>query len=271
MGVEQAVILGPPSGRPARLGALLFGAVVLVLVVVIEQPSRSTSVIVFGVLAAGTGLWLRSGSKGTRRSLGSLLLAGGVVVPVVVVGLAWGGFAVLLGAPPRPEKTLVPEVISRVVRSDFIVGECSMSRLTLENGRTIDLRLLGDARAKCGDGPWVTGVPELTGSFANIPDRVGGTVAQSGLLLYGHDGAREWIAGAYLQDGPSSPCPYYISGRGYDEGGVLHFSSGLVIKKAARFENKTPWVSETTKFGDGDQICVDERGDAVSIDRFVPY
>jgi hypothetical protein len=91
------------------------------------------------------------------------------------------------------------------------------------------------------------------------------------LMLYGHDGATEWIAGASsnADTGERIDCPYDLRGSGYDEGANLHLSTGLVIRKTPSFTNRTPWLKETVTFTDSDRICVNRQGEAVAISRWV--
>ena len=200
-----------------------------------------------------------------RRAILAILLAGVVLVVLAVVNMLFGG-------PPRPSRTLVPEVVGIVIRQDFVVDRCQVTRVTLEGGRTLDLVLLGDARAKCGDGPWQTGIPSLTSSDASIgTSQPGDLIPDGGILYYGHDGATDWIAGAWSNGNTEpAPCPYRLSGTGYDEGDVLHFSTGLVIRKTSDYQNRSPWMDEKTTFRDADRICVNRHGDAIAIWRWSP-
>jgi hypothetical protein len=179
----------------------------------------------------------------------------------------------LFGGPARPTKSLIPEVIGVIIREEFVLDRCQIIKVTLDTGQSLDLALLGDAKAKCGDGPWVTGVPSLTMSNADIGTaHVGDVVAEGGLMLYGHDGATEWIAGAWSNGdaGDAVDCPYVLTGSGYDEGAVLHLSTGLVIPKTPSFANRSPWVKEAETFTDSDRICVNRQGEAVAISRWSP-
>lgn len=254
----------------AAMAALLLLLVVLSPVVLRGERPSLFELLVLALAVLGIGLVLRwRGTAGTR-TLGSILVGG--MSLAIVIGLI-AGVNLLFGGPPRPDRSLVPEVVGLVVRWDFIEGQCQMKRLTLQSGQTLDLRLLGDSRARCGDGPWQTGVPELTRSFdLSGTSQAGETIPDGGLLYYGHDGHAEWIAGASSNElaADSAECPYTLSGSGYDEGDILHLSTGLVVKKTADFENKTPWMKETSTFRDADKICINPRGEAISIWRFSP-
>ena len=255
---------------PALLAAL--GLAILIFPALFAW--EDLAVLAFMVLAASAvaGLLLRRGGSGGVRTLGSLLLIVGIATPLMVAGFI--GAIVVLNTPVPPTKSLVPEIVDVVLRWDWVEGECQVQRLTLESGRTLDLRLMGDSRARCGDGPWVTGVPRISGSFdLSGTAQAGETVRNGGLLYYGHDGQAEWIAGASSNElaGDADECPYTIRGSGYDQGDILHFSTGLVIKKTADFENLTPWRQERSIFRDSDKICVNRQGDAVSIWRWAPY
>jgi hypothetical protein len=254
----------------AAVAALLLLLLVLSPVVLRGERPSLFVLLVIAVAVLGAGLTLRwRGSAGTR-TLGSILIGG--VSLAIVIGLI-AALNLLFGGPPRPDRSLVPEVVGVVVRWDFIEGECQMTRLALQSGQTLDLRLLGDSRARCGDGPWQTGVPELTRShdFSGTA-QAGEAIPDGGLLYYGHDGEAEWIAGASSNRlaAESAECPYTLSGAGYDEGATLHLSTGLVVKKTSNFENKTPWMKETSTFRDSDTICINQRGEAISISRVSP-
>ena len=98
---------------------------------------------------------------------------------------------------------------------------------------------------------------------------MGQAIVHGGLLLYGHDGDREWIAGASPGPAGSADCPFDIRGEGYDEGTILHFSSGLVLHKAASFHETRPSAADVT-FDASADICVEARATALSIARFAP-
>jgi hypothetical protein len=254
----------------AAMAGLLLLLVVLSPVVLRGERPSLFGLIVLALAVLSVGLVLRwRGSAGTR-TLGSVLVGGASLA--IVIGLI-AGLNLLFGVPPRPDRSLVPEVVAVVVRWDFVEGECQMTRLTLQGGRSLDLHLFGDSRARCGDGPWETGVPVLTRSLGLWgTSQAGETIPDGGLLYYGHDGQSEWIAGASSNElaADFAECPYTLSGSGYDEGDILHLSTGLVVKKTADFENKTPWMTETSTFRDSDTICINKRGEATSISRFSP-
>lgn len=249
---------------------LLLLLIVLAPVVLSGHRPSLLELMVLALAVLSVGLVLRwRGSAGTR-TLGSMLVGGASLA--IVIGLI-AGLNLLVGGPPRPDRSLVPQVVGVVVRWDPVEGECQMTRLTLQSGQTFDLRLLGDSRARCGDGPWQTGVPELTHSHnLSGTSQAGETIPDGGLLYYGHDRQAEWIAGASSNElaADSAECPYTLSGSGYDEGDILHLSTGLIVKKTTDFENKTPWMTETSTFRDSDRICINERGEAISISRFSP-
>jgi hypothetical protein len=254
----------------AAMAALLLLLVVLSPVVLRGERPSLFELLVLALAVLGVGLVLRWRGAAGIRTIGSILVGG--VSLAIVIGLI-SGLKLLFGGPPRPDRSLVPEVVGIVVRWEFVEGACQVTRLTLQSGQILDLNLQGDGRSRCGDGPWVTGVPELTRSsdlFGTF--RPGEAVRNGGLLYYGHDGEAEWYAGASFNEpaADAAECPYTLIGSGYDEGNILHFSSGLVVKKTANFENKTPWREETSIFRDSDKICVNQRGEAISIWRWSP-
>jgi hypothetical protein len=268
----KAMRAGWPGPRTlgAALAALLVLLVGLSLLLLGGRVPSPLELLVLASTFLGLGLLLRW--KGTSRLQTPGLILLGIVSLAILASLIAGSVYRLLGVPVRPDRTLVPEVVGVVVRWDFVEGECQTTRVTLQSGRTLDLRLLGDARAKCGDGPWATGVPELTSSMSLWFSQPGEAILNGGLLYYGHDGQAEWIGGASSNrpGADQTACPYTLWGSGYDEGDVLHLSTGLVVTKTVDFENKTPWMKETSTFRDSDDICVNQQGEAVSIRRFSP-
>lgn len=254
-----------PKIRNAVVAALLFPLVMLSPVLLHWGGPRPLELLALALAVLGVDLVLRWRGAAGSRARGSILVVGVSLAIVVRLSLLFAG-------PPHADRSLVPEVVGVIVRWDYVEGECQMTRLTLESGQTLDLRLLGDSRAKCGDGPWETGVPELTRSHASLgTSRPGEAFPNGGVLYYGHDGQADWIAGAWTNElaADAVACPYTLSGSGYDEGNILHLSTGLVVKKTADFENKTLWMTETSTFSDSDTICVNRRGEAVSISRFI--
>lgn len=210
------------------------------------------------------------------KVVGMLLVVGGLIVYVGFLLMApFLALALLPGLlePPKPDRRLVPEVIGVVIRWDYVEGACALRQITLAGGETLELRLLSSVR--CGEGPWETGVPQVSGSMFYIAGSDPGSyIVSGGLLYYGHDEHGEWIAGALSNATAAASyaraCPYILRGSGYDEGTVLHFSSGLVVEKAPGFQDEDPW-DDTRIFRDADTICVNREGKAVSLRRYAPY
>jgi hypothetical protein len=203
-----------------------------------------------------------------HRRLVRLLVILVAVAAVIATGIVLG-LVRPIGSPPRPDRSLEPEIVSRVLRWAFIPDRCQTMRLSLEAGRTLDLVMLDSGTfVRCGDGPQTTGVPQLSAGFNLFGDAaMGDAIEHGGLLLYGHDRDREWLAGASAGSDGSVDCPFHIHGEGYDEGPILHFSSGLVLHKATSYHETRPWAAEGWFDGNAD-ICVDERATALSIARF---
>lgn len=202
-----------------------------------------------------------------------------LVVGALAVGASFLVLAFLIAQalePPKPDRWLVPEVIGVVVSWDYVDGECALRRITVEGGETLELRVMGSGRVRCGDGPWETGVPQLSSSMFYLgTDAPGNRRVSRGLLYYGHDEQTEWIAGARsnADAAPSyaTACPYILSGSGYVEGTVLHFSSGLVVEKAPGFQGENPRVNKPWIFRDPDTICVNREGKAMSLRHWGSY
>jgi hypothetical protein len=194
-------------------------------------------------------------------------------IPVVIVLGVVLVIVIMTSNPPRAGQSLVPEVVGVVVRWDFVKDECAVHRYTLDTGQTVDVRdILPGSSHKCGDGPWLTGIAQLSASRYSLGSGgPGKPVVDGGLLYYGRDrNGQEWVAGAYRSTfADSGECPYRLQGTGYDEGPILHFSNGLVIAKAPGFKVAHDWVDNPGLFRDRDTICVNARGEALMLSHFL--
>jgi hypothetical protein len=188
---------------------------------------------------------------------------------VAVIGILVVGFilrpwllAVGMGRGLNPLPALArldPDGVGVVVRAEPVPDSCDKTRVTLDTGATLELQL---SRVRCGDWPWSWKSPTRNLSEAGV--------FEGGVLYYGHDWlGSPWIAGTYPQPRASS-CPYVLKGQGYDEGDILHLTSGLVVQKAPGF-SATPWVEDPTVIHTADDICVDREGRATSLSIFAPY
>jgi hypothetical protein len=89
------------------------------------------------------------------------------------------------------------------------------------------------------------------------------------LVFAGHDADRSlWYAAARQRDDPG--CPFEIQGAGiYNDGPVLHFSTGLVLVKDRAFDYAIEdRVRRAFPLRSLDVVCVDGSGQAVSARLF---
>jgi hypothetical protein len=176
------------------------------------------------------------------------------------------------GCGGRPDaapatKTVRQPVIVGVVRSWGLYGN-SEGRYTLDTGDVVDLNVNG--------GPDLPETPVLSETHIYFPDggeSYGEPIGRrSVLLLVGHDpDGTVWYAAANQRD--DEKCPFEIRGAGvYDEGDVLHFSTGLVLPKASRFALFIDYHDiDEFPLRSADTICIDRSGTAVSARIWLPY
>jgi hypothetical protein len=155
-----------------------------------------------------------------------------------------------------------PDVIGLITKWDYWNGVAG--RYTLDTGAVVELNIGG-----------VEGQPRATRLSAtdiyfphSIVDRGEPVTGPSVLLLAGHDpDGSAWYAAA--QQWPDDrrygeTCPFEIRGTGvYDEGSLLHFSTGLVLPKVRNFKLVPDYDNlEEFPLRGADAICIDRSGTA---------
>jgi hypothetical protein len=159
---------------------------------------------------------------------------------------------------------LKPEVVGVVTKWEYWDGVSG--RYFLDTGDVIEL----------GIGALEGHLPAQLVSASDIYYRSGnprpGDPVQepSVLLLVGHyPDDRVWYAAAPQageeMDWADRPCPFKIRGTGiFDEGSVLHFSTGLVLPKDRDFSLDFDMDGvEEFPLNAGDEVCIDRWGTAL--------
>jgi len=184
------------------------------------------------------------------------------------------GAAVLLSGCGRPaaasptDVVLKPEIIGVIVSWEY--GPQGGTLYTLESGDVV--RLGGLAEDGFAATPRVS---ESHISFAYNQASPGQDVSgPSVLILAGHgpDG-KLWYAAAPAA-GSGSRCGLYeMRGAGiYDEGSVLHFSTGLIVPKASGFSTDVASSGgEAFPLNSADRLCLDATGTAIYAEIWYPY
>jgi len=184
---------------------------------------------------------------------------------MVAAAVAWGcgGRA---DAAPATDIVREPEIIGVVQSWDWYEGR--QGRFTLDTGDVVDLNVSLDEKLPV--------TPLLSETQIYFPDG-GGSYGEpigrlSPLLLVGHDpDGTVWYAAAQPQK--QAECPFEIRGAGvYDEGPILHFSTGLMLPKASAFSLYIDYQDmEEFPLRSDDQICIDRTGTALSARVWLPY
>ena len=197
----------------------------------------------------------------SRRLLATVLL--GAVV--VVTGCDPNRSA---AAASPTDLILKPEIIGVIV--SFEADGHGGTFYTLDTGEVVDLGYRAE------DGTTATPrVSESTVSFENNRPSPGEKVTgPSVLILAGHrpDG-KFWYAAAPEGRSGSGCGGYAIRGAGiYDEGSVLHFSTGLVVAKVSGFTprrgSSVVRAEDAFPLNKWDTLCLDAQGIAISVDLF---
>jgi hypothetical protein len=170
-------------------------------------------------------------------------------------------------AAPPTDLELRPEIIGVVVSWDR--GPHGGTAYTLDTGEVVELGY------RASDG--TTATPRKSESDIGWGDlnRTPGQAVYgpSVLLLAGHgpDGKLWYAAAPAGRQG--SKCRYYeMRAAGiYDEGSVLHFSTGLIVRKASDFSTDAASGDEAFPLNSADRLCLDEAGSAVFAEIWYPY
>jgi len=148
---------------------------------------------------------------------------------------------------------------------------CMPGRFTLASGEVVSVVDLGGGTVSCGDATY-TPTPMLSDNVLRVSHGgadPGTSIADGDLMFFGEDAQGAWYAAANHVG--TNECPFEMSGGAYDEGDVLHFTSGLVLRKAPNFRIVSDWVEDPFPLRAADQICVNEQGEVLSVSIWLPY
>jgi hypothetical protein len=156
--------------------------------------------------------------------------------------------------PPSPTSAFEPAVVSLITS---VEQEAIGRRVLLADGTTLNLN------------PDDPSSPRLTNGT--------GQVIPGDLVLAGPGSPPSWWAALSTRHSvhpsgapgsaqvPDGRC-WYIRGGAYDEGTVIHFSSGLRLPKAPGFEVSMDWIPDPFPARGSDSFCVDQQGIVTSLD-----
>ncbi len=173
--------------------------------------------------------------------------------------------------PPPPPGIRTPDVVGVIVAYDR--SSCDLTRYTLDTGDEVEVvARQWDFEYECEGALW-SPTPNMaaTKPDANITGVVppGGEVSDGGLLLYGEDEFGEWYAVAR----PGwDDCPFTIQAGAFDDGGFIHFSSGLRLPKADGFFIVDDWLDEPFPLRPEDTMCLTADAEVQAVwEIWVPY
>jgi len=176
---------------------------------------------------------------------------------VLVIGCDLGGRG---DRPPSPTASLEPVVVGVIASADGDPPNSGMGSAQLEDGSTI---ILG-------------------GTTQDRLVTFSGQLQVGDLLLAGPGNPPVWWADldSKIRISPSPPIEspgvgrigvpdgncWSIGGGAYDIGDAIHFSNGLLLKKAADFHVEMDWIKDPFPTRSGDRFCVDREGHVTSLD-----
>jgi hypothetical protein len=195
-----------------------------------------------------------------------------LVIAVAVLGaayfllsaVAFVAFVTLVGGrgfdPPRPTRALAADDVDLIVMWED--GDCPYMRFTLASGQVVNIIASANGGPICEPGG-----PIRTGRFLTDDDlccwsQDSGERFTDGPLVYiGHDAEGPWYAVARSL---APHCPYELHGGAYDDGQVIHFSTGLVVPKARSFDfEHESDRDDGFPLRDADTLCVNRKGEAI--------
>jgi hypothetical protein len=184
---------------------------------------------------------------------------------LVVLALAVSACA-RASEPPMPTESRAPDTIGVVVEWEYL--DCNARGFELASG---DVVAIAESASTC-DGRMNAPTPRLSETgllMGGERSEAGKPFADGDLLLYGEDDGDACFAAANHRE--SQSCPYVIRGGAYDEGTALHFSSGLILRKAPTFQIVTNGVDDPYPLREADTICLNELGEVVSAEIFLNF
>jgi hypothetical protein len=165
------------------------------------------------------------------------------IVAAVVLGCGLGGRS---DPPPSPTAAFEPVLVESIVAME--AGTLT-NTVHLANGLTFSLPDASPARLRNG----------------------GGVLRPGDLLIAGPRNPPAWwvdLPPRLLNRSPGASGPeavpdvtcWLIDGGAFDEDDAIHYSSGLVLKKAEVFHVVETWIPDPFPARDSDSFCVDRAG-----------
>jgi hypothetical protein len=163
------------------------------------------------------------------------------------------------GGPPGPtDLERRPEIVGLITGWDYADG--GMERYTLDSGHVVDLNV--------DDNKDLPATPRIGGRNFELGFRPGPVTGRGVFLLVGHDpDGAVWYAAAH--ETYVDRCPFVLEGAAvYDEGSVVHFSTGLVLPKSPDFDAPDDVYPRAGVFRlrESDRLCIDRTGTAVRVE-----
>ncbi len=180
-------------------------------------------------------------------------------------------------APPRPNRSLTPEVVG--VATQFTWGPCASILVTLESGQVITVHDANRSDPRCANQSAPPATPFLFGKAEDVrstPSNEGdqspeGLVWKRGhgpLLFVGSDEGSLWMAVARW-DTSSDWCVQFERGDGaFVEGNRLHTTKGVIVPLAPDYELPAGGPDEVFPLRVSDDMCFSSDGTVIRIRPF---
>jgi len=190
-----------------------------------------------------------------------------VAIWLAVFLAACGGRA---GPPPQPDQTLLPNLISLASSWDF--GACDTLEVQLPSGEAIAVVQAGVHSPGCPDRTPTHFVFGRTSDLTGLTDRgIPWPPGKAPLVFVGTDNGELWLGSVRAWSPGGGWCFRFEKDEGaYREQGALHLSSGAVIDLARDFREPT-YPADAFPLRSGDLLCLNDRGEATSVEIWEPY
>jgi hypothetical protein len=180
--------------------------------------------------------------------------------------------------PPRPNRSLTPEVVA--VATEFKWGRCASTLVTLESGQVVPVKDANMRDPACTEptpapSRFLFGKADDARSFLQGEGvhTTEGSVWESGhgpLLFVGTDEDGTWLAVARWNPRNDWCVTFEGDNGAYLEGDNLHTVKGVVVPLAPAFE----WPIEPDlvfPLRSSDEACFDSEGEVIRVRPFLPY
>ena len=189
----------------------------------------------------------------------------GVAAALAVVVAACGGRA---GPPPEAEHARLPDAVG--VATSYRHVDCQAIELTLESGEELTFFSEGVRASGCPD----AGTNQILGrrsdlTFPAVLDD--GTRGRGPLIFAGSGDGGAWVGSVSWDPFRDLWCFRFDPGDGaHLREDLLRLTNGLEIPLAETFEFPT-YPPDPFPLRAGDQLCLDAKAQAVSVQISIPY